>query len=197
MDLIVGALHKTLSETAGEEWNPAGFCFTYGPPSDLSAHQRVFGESCSFNQSFNGVIVYSKDLDAPNVLADPLLRPVTRRYLDSISSPLQTSNTAREVREVVVALLPTGRCSLQQVARTLGMDRKTVHRHLARCGESFSSVLSAARMDLAPQYLIDHGRSVTETAELLGFSSVSTFSRWFLQTFGKSPTAWRATRIGG
>ena len=109
----------------------------------------------------------------------------------SLAKPRQTSEVDR-VRDIIEDLLPTGRCTLQQVARTLAVDRKTVHRRLADAGETFSSVLAATRAQLARQYLGQQRRSVTETAELLGFTATSTFSRWFRAQFGTSATAWQA-----
>ena len=128
-------------------------------------------------------------------MSDPQLRPYTREYLKSVARPRHSTDADR-VREIVEALLPTGRCSLQQVARTLAVDRKTVHRRLAEAGETFSSVLASTRAELAQQYVGHQERTLTHSAELLGFTSVSTFSRWFRAQFGSSPTAWRAARRG-
>ena len=40
-------------------------------------------------------------------------------------------------------LLPLGRCSTRQVARSLGLTERTLHRRLAAEGESFSSIVHA------------------------------------------------------
>ncbi|MER6945311.1 AraC family transcriptional regulator [Nonomuraea sp. NPDC000554] len=125
------------------------------------------------------------------MLSDPLLRPYARQYLEAIASPRPTADVDR-VRDLIEALLPTGRCSLQQVAHSLGVDRKTVHRHLATAGETFSSVLGATRRQLAQRYVGHQNRPLTQVAELLGFSTLSTFSRWFRNEFGSSARAWRA-----
>ncbi|MGA6160047.1 helix-turn-helix domain-containing protein [Stenotrophomonas sp. NPDC087984] len=71
-----------------------------------------------------------------------------------------------------------------------------MHRHLAQSGETFSSVLSSTRAQLAQQYLVNQNRTLTQIAELLGFSALSTFSRWFRDEFGSSPKAWRAAHRG-
>ena len=44
-------------------------------------------------------------------------------YLDSILE-YPHATTADKVRQFVRALLPSGRCSIEQVARYLGMDRR-------------------------------------------------------------------------
>ncbi|WFR73035.1 helix-turn-helix domain-containing protein [Prescottella defluvii] len=88
--------------------------------------------------------------------------------------------------------LPTDRCTINHVARTLGMDRKTLYRQLARSGGTYSAILDAVRIDLAVRYVrTEPDRSLTDIAAELGFSELSAFSRWFRSRFGASPTAWR------
>ena len=53
------------------------------------------------------------------------------------------------VRELIEVLLPTGHCSIVQVARSLGVGRRTVQRRRADSGETFSSLLNAVRAELA------------------------------------------------
>jgi AraC-like DNA-binding protein len=194
-ELGVGAAHRIIRSLMGSEWHPLTVCFTHRPPADLGTHHRVLGPSVRFRQDFTGVVFYARDLDAPNTMSDPQLRPYTREYLKSVARPRHSTDADR-VREIVEALIPTGRCSLQQVARTLAVDRKTVHRRLAEAGATFSSVLASTRAELAQQYVGQQERTLTDSAELLGFTSVSTFSRWFRAQFGSSPTAWRAARRG-
>ena len=101
------------------------------------------------------------------------------------------------VRELIEVLLPTGRCSIVQVARSLGVDRRTVQRRLAHSGETFSSVLNAVRAELAERLVPNPRRSLTEIAEELGFSEPSAFSRWFRGQFGCSPKQWRSRSQAG
>ncbi|MEV6227915.1 AraC family transcriptional regulator [Saccharopolyspora shandongensis] len=191
--LIVGVILCNIRSLTGHGWEPVAVCFSHDRPADLATHHRVLGWSIRFGEEFNGVVVYASDLDAPNTLSDPLLRPYARQYLEAIASPLPAADVDR-IRDLIEALLPTGRCSLQQVAHSLGVDRKTVHRHLARFDETFSSVLNSTRRQLVQQYISSPSRPLTQVAELLGFSALSTFSRWFRSEFGSSPKAWRSAR---
>jgi len=81
------------------------------------------------------------------------------------------------VRELVELLLPTGRCSVEHVARSLGVDRRTVHRRLASEGQTFTSLVDGTRRDLAARLVRGQNRPLTEVAEMLGFSSHSNFTR--------------------
>jgi AraC-like DNA-binding protein len=86
-----------------------------------------------------------------------------------------------------------GRCSTHQVARSLGVTPRTLHRQLAAEGQSFSAIVHETREALAERYLSADRYSQTDVSELLGFTAPSAFSRWFRQRFGVSPTEWRAT----
>jgi AraC-like DNA-binding protein len=88
-------------------------------------------------------------------------------------------------------LLPTGRCSVEQVATHLGRDRRTLHRQLTREGETFSSLLDKVRGELATRYLANPHHPLSEIAGVLGFSELSAFSRWFSRLFECSPSSWR------
>ncbi|MGW4560919.1 AraC family transcriptional regulator [Streptomyces sp. NPDC004561] len=193
IELLVGALLRYLRNLIGDGWCPVAVRLTHDAPPDTAGHHRALGPHVRFGQADNAIVLYAGDLDAPNTLADPLLRPFARQYLESIASPRSTAEVER-VKDLIEALLPSGRCSLKHVAQSLRVDRKTVHRHLAASGETFSSVLNSTRVHLAKQYVEHQGRPLTEVAELLGFASLSTFSRWFRDEFGTSPRTWRAER---
>ena len=91
-------------------------------------------------------------------------------------------------------LLPGGRCTADQVAQHLGVDRRTVHRRLLRENESFSSVLRWVRREFVQRQLADADRTMAEVAELLGFSGSSAFAHWFRTEFGCTVGAWRRAR---
>lgn len=88
-------------------------------------------------------------------------------------------------------LLPTGRCSADQVARSLGVDRRTVHRRLAAEGTTLTAVVDDARATLARHLVSGRRYTFTEISMILAFSSPSNFSRWFRGRFGTTPRAWR------
>jgi AraC-like DNA-binding protein len=192
--LATAALHGIMSECVGAHWRPLAICFQGTAPEDPSALQDVFGPALRFEHAFTGIVFYASDLDARNALSDPIMRPHAQRFLDSLVSP-RTSTASGRVREVVELLLPLGKCSMDQVARALDMDRRTLHRHLAREGESFSSILHRTREALAERHLANNRYSLTEVAHLLGFAAPSAFSRWFHQQFGVSPSEWRAASL--
>lgn len=188
--LAVAALHGIIRECVGNSWRPLAICFQHRRPADLGTLHRVFGPGLQFEHDFTGLVMYTSDLDAPNSLSDPLMRPYAQLFLSSLVAPRPQSEPER-VRELVELFLPLGKCSVDQVARALGMDRRTLHRRLAEADESFSSILCATRAGLAERHLANDRHSITDVAYQLGFTAPSAFSRWFHQQFGVSPRAWR------
>jgi len=91
---------------------------------------------------------------------------------------------ADKVRWLVREMLPLGRCSVEKVAQHLAVDRRTVHRHLARSGETFSSLVDEVRADLTESYLEGNKGHPADVANLLGFSGLSALSRWHKRHFG-------------
>ncbi|MGW7434619.1 AraC family transcriptional regulator [Streptomyces sp. NPDC054849] len=191
IELTIAAYHRILRDFLHTRWRPLSVWFRHPAPADISTHRRTFGPIVEFDREFDGIVFYAGDLDAPNAMADTLLREYAHQYFQAITAPKDTT-TANRVRDLIEVLLPTGRCSVEQVARSLGVDRRTVHRHLASSGETFSSLLGATRRHLAEQFVANPRRSLTEISDLLGFSSLSGFSRWFHEQFGCSPRAWRS-----
>jgi AraC-like DNA-binding protein len=195
-ELAVGALHHIHRQLHGARWQPLSVCFSHPAPADISTHLRIFGHVTQFQREFAGIVLRAGDLAAPNKIADPLLRPYAHQFLNTIGPPAEATMAAR-VRALIEALLPTGHCSIAQVARSLGVDRRTVQRRLADSGETFSSLLDAVRAELAERQVPNPRRSLTEIAEELGFSELSAFSRWFRRRFGCSPSEWRGRSQAG
>jgi AraC-like DNA-binding protein len=187
MELFVGYLFRILRELLGPSWEPLGVCFVHSAPAKLAGHLKVFGRFIEFNRDFNGIVCAAKDLAGPLPSADPAMARYARQYLEAmVSRPDMT--LADKIRQLVREMMPLGRCTIEQVAQHLGVDRRTIHRHLARTGDTFSSVVDTVRAELAVSYLDDGRRRLTDIADLLGFSAQSAFARWHRRQFGCTVT---------
>ncbi|MDM0000772.1 AraC family transcriptional regulator [Variovorax sp. J22P240] len=195
MELIVGVMFRNLKFFLGSAWSPLRVCFAHPPPVDQSLHFRIFGYAVEFGQDFNGLVCTSSDLDAPNPMADPVMARYARQIMESTVGSDRT-NVVDSVRHILLVLLPSGQCSIDQVAQQLGVTRQTVHRRLVREGTTFPEVMNTVRRELAEHYLEDGKRPLSQVADLLGFSSPSAFSRWYKQQFGETAVRRRGAGIG-
>lgn len=98
---------------------------------------------------------------------------------------------ADKVRELVWLRLASGRCTIEQVAGQISVDRRTPHRRLATEQSTFSAIVEAARREVVTQTPSSRERSLSSVADLAGFSNLSAFSRWFRGRFGVCPSSWR------
>ena len=194
MELAVGVMYRILAELLGTEWKPRRVCFSHRPPHDMSSHRAMFGSNLEFNSSFNGIVCAARDLAVRLPTADTGMAPYARRFLEQALSNSRT-NTTGAARQLVAALLPGGRCTADQVAQHLAMDRRTLHRHLQADGETFSSLMQAVRAEFALRQIRDSDRSMAELAELLGFSGPSALAFWFRRKFGCTVSAWRKENL--
>jgi len=68
-------------------------------------------------------------------------------------------------------------------AQHLGVNRRTVHRRLAKEGETFGGIMDATRRELAMRYVDEGSRSLAEVSSLLGFSARNAFSNSYRRCF--------------
>jgi AraC-like DNA-binding protein len=191
IEMSTGILLRMFRALSGNTFRPTRICFAHERPASLDVHHRVLGADVEFSQECNALVCRGRDLDLPIPAADPRLNLEVKRWLD-----MQLANLRDEpvqlARQIVRMLLPGGLCSVDQIAQPLGLNRRTLNRHLAAEGESVTTIINAVRAELAEEYLANSKRRLYEVAELLGFSSAGDFSRWFRCEFGKTPSEWAA-----
>jgi AraC-like DNA-binding protein len=193
IELAVGVMFRILQELLGPQWQPRRVCFSHRAPANSSSHRALFGAHLEFNSSFNGIVCAARDLQLRLPMADSGMAPYARRFLDQTLSRTG-NNTAQAARQLVAALLPGGRCTADQVAQHLAMDRRTLHRHLQADGETFSTLMQAVRSEFTLRQIRDGDHAMAELADLLGFSGASAFAFWFRRRFGCTVSVWRKNR---
>jgi AraC-like DNA-binding protein len=88
-------------------------------------------------------------------------------------------------------LLPMGRATVEQVAQKLGVNVRTLQRQLEADGATFSALINSVRRELALRYVQSGQHSLGHVAELLGYSTQTSFTRWFKSEFGVAPREWQ------
>jgi AraC-like DNA-binding protein len=190
VELAMGTMFRILSELIGQHWSPLEVCFVHRPPKDVSAYRAFFRRNVKFNQEFNGLVCRASDLSRPRESGDPVAAGFARKYLDADLVDHRQS-VKESCRQVMLALLPGGSCTADEVARFFHVDRRTLHRRLDSEGLTFTSLLDQVRTDLVKRHLGESDLPIGEVAELLGFSRPTSFSHWFQGSFGCSASQWR------
>jgi AraC-like DNA-binding protein len=72
------------------------------------------------------------------------------------------------------------------------LNVRTLQRQLEEHGATFSDLVNGVRRELATRYIESGQHSLGHVAELLGYSTQTSFTRWFKSEFGMAPTHWRS-----
>lgn len=190
-ELVIGVIFRLMQFFLGPQWRPHSVCFAHSAPSDRALHERVFGRQLHFGHEFTGIVCTSRDLDLPLPSSDPVMARYARQYLDFIGGK-RNKPMSDDVRKLVILLLPSGQCTLENIARHLGVHRRTVLRRLTAEGETYADVLNTVRRELVARLLDRRERPLAEISSLLGFAEPSAFSHWFRTQFGCSARHYEA-----
>lgn len=189
-ELAIGVMFRLCAALLGSSWQPYSVNFTHRAPENLQVHRRIFGCTLEFGSEFNGIVCPDAHLDVTNPHADPGMARYAQRYLDSLQRQ-EGPSTLFEVRKTIYLLLPMGRATIEQIAQTQGMNVRTLQRRLKEDGCTFNDLINDVRRDLVLRYLENPAYSLSQVADMLGYSMASSFTRWFIAQFGMPPANWR------
>jgi AraC-like DNA-binding protein len=189
-ELALGVLARAAGALLGNHWKPHRVMFSHGAPPELQLHRRIFKCKLVFGSEYNAFVCAAADLDYPSSAANPALARYAEQLLQSLPKA-QDRSTSMEVREVIYVLLPMGRATVEQVAQKLGLNVRTLQRELENDGATFSELINSVRRELAVRYVQSGQHSLGHVAELLGYSTQTSFTRWFKSEFGVAPREWQ------
>lgn len=190
-ELSLGVLCRNLQALMGNSWRPLDVVFRHAPPLHGDVHRRLFGVTPQFDGAMDGLVIARGELDRPLPAADPVLARHAETYLRQLAAR-RTGAERDVVGELILLLLPTGTCTAERAARHLGVDRRTLHRRLAREGTDFTTLMEEKRGELVRSLIGDNRRSLLAIAQQCGFAGASAFSHWFRRRFGTTPRAYRS-----
>lgn len=114
--------------------------------------------------------------------------PELKKRLSNIEAE---TSFAQKVRSSLFELLPSGRSSADDVAKSLAVSKRTLQRYLKNEKTSFMFELNETRKSLAEHYLVNSDLSTTEISFLLAFEEPNSFIRAFRIWTGKTPNRLR------
>jgi AraC-like DNA-binding protein len=156
-----------------------------------------FGCEVAFGADVDEVIFSGNVKDLSVVSGDPYLNELLIKYCeDAISGRHGSRGTLRsDLENEIVQLLPHGKTQMGEIARRLGMSKRTLARRLSSEGLTFAGILADLRVDLAKRHLTDEDLAISQIAWLLGYQEVSAFTHAFKRRTGKTPKEVRSERV--
>jgi AraC-like DNA-binding protein len=189
IECFVAILLRLCRQLTGRSLSPTGIKFAHRRTELPAEIKKLFGCKVSFGSDVDEVI-YPRLADTiASVNADPYLNSLLMRYCEEAMSNRRVRSGAwrLKVENAIVPLLPHGQTKMEEVAKRLGVSRRTLTRLLASEGCTFGAILDALRLDLAKSYLREQNLRTSEVAWLLGFGEVSAFSHACRRWTGKTP----------
>lgn len=109
-------------------------------------------------------------------------------------SMMETDDScAARVRSALMELLPSGECTIDDVAKKLGYSKRSLQRKLQEEDTNFQKQLSHTRELLARTYLANTDMTTEDIAFLLGYQESGSFLRAFTVWTGQTVIEYRNT----
>jgi AraC-like DNA-binding protein len=167
-------------------------CFEHPKPGDTSKHKQIFAAPLYFSQEVNSLKFKASILQREAAHAEHRLFEVLEKHLaEVINTQVDEDDLVAKVGNAIAQSLSNGVPSIDDVAATLFMTKRTLQRRLADEGVLYNEFADDIRRKLAIQYVKNTKMPLTEVAFLLGYSHISAFSRAFRRWMGQCPIDFR------
>jgi AraC-like DNA-binding protein len=160
-------------------------------PPNADEYPRALGCSVRFGMPDDAILLARSHLESRMTQACPKVQQAFESYAGELGQEPR-AGYRRLTHDIATAELRSGRLTMASAAGTLGVSAATLRRRLREERTTFREVVDQVRCALAESYLLDHSRSITEIASLLGFSYVAAFNKAFRRWKGVSPSQHRS-----
>ncbi|WP_433885745.1 AraC family transcriptional regulator [Pseudomonas vranovensis] len=193
-ELALGVGMQLMRTLLGKRWKPSVARLQHAPVADPGQYRRLLDMTPSFNAPCNGLVFETVLLDTTLHDADPALLRLVQQHLDIIAEK-SAQQLQGLVQQLIRNFMPDGRATIEQVADCMNISTRTLQRQLEVEGTTFQDLLTSTRQAMASRYLQDSSISISQLADLLGYSDQSAFSRAFQRWHGQSPREWRKQHV--
>ena len=176
---------------------PQHFLIAHHRSEGTAEMARFVGTKVEFGADTDEFSLNANARELPLIHADPYLNNLLLKYCEAALTDRKgnESELRTRVENAISSLLPHGRVVVDDIARSLGMSKRTLARRLSDEGLNFTEVLQQLRRDLADRYLDDPKLHISKIAWLLGFNEVSAFTHAFKRWTGKTPSQMRTAAV--
>jgi AraC-like DNA-binding protein len=194
-ELTLSVLASYIRRAAGPAWRPDEIWLEHGPQGGDAL--RRFGAPVRFLAPVNALVFGERVLDLPLPEAEAqAFREAARQLAAAAQERERGADLPARVARQILRGFGVAPVTQTEVARSLGLSRRSLRRHLEDCGTQFSDILADCR-DRAAMRLLAAGCGIEETALRLGYADATAFSRAFRARQGLPPGRWLQAQAGG
>lgn len=165
--------------------------FPYPLPAHAADYPRIFTPHCDFDAPQLVARFAREHLALPLRRDEAALKDYLQEAPASITAIYQGDRAlALRVRDALKAALPEQR-TLPDLAQSLFVSPRTLHRRLEEEGTSFRAIRDGLRRELAIEWLTKSDRPLQQIAADLGFADGAAFYRAFIAWTGEGPRRYR------
>jgi AraC-like DNA-binding protein len=160
-------------------------------PRPSEAFARFFRAPVTFGADANVLEFDRAVIDAPLPAAHAELASRSDEVMARELAERGQADLKLRLAALVRERLPGGEPSQDEIARALGIGRRTLQRRLADENLLYGDLVAEVREEMARGLLREGRWSITEIAFSLGFREASSFSRAFRKWTGQTPRQFR------
>ncbi|HYR24337.1 MAG TPA: AraC family transcriptional regulator [Aquabacterium sp.] len=197
----VAAASRLMKETLGPRFALSRFTIQHHAErgaGSIAELVRMAGVHPEFGASRNSLSFDRKLLELRLPQANPVTVAMCERACEELMERRRARLGTGECLRQYLAAAPIHTApDLPQAARALGLSDRTLKRRLQDEGVSYRMLLAEVRGRQANQLLEDDTLSLSQIAERMGFSDLSSFSQAYKRWFGVAPSVGRMSVRGG
>jgi AraC-like DNA-binding protein len=191
IEASLGALEPVIAELTDVPAGTLGIDFASDHPWQ-DKHYRVFRtRNIRFDQKCTTYYGRRSDLDRPIPSGDAAVSDMLLRRCDEFMADLTNSRSICERLEDLMRASPGSIPSLDDMAATLGVSRRSIQRELQSEGIGYQQVVKQYRVRQAKLLLSEKRVNIKSVAYVLGFKDAGSFRRAFYSWTGTSAGAWQ------
>lgn len=161
--------------------------FSHDPIGSAELYPPFFGSDVCFNQPRNIMSFPAANLNIPIEKPDKALFAILQEQAEEALKNLPSSDVfLQQAQRQLMDLCQQGEPNLTQLADRLHFSTRTLQRRLTDYQLSFQQLLDGVRQQLCQQYL-QQQVSLSDIAQLLGYSDQSAFTRAYKRWTGTTP----------
>lgn len=182
---LVGLIRKAAKE------NITPLSVTAKQPMKNPAYAAFIGKPITVGDK-NRLVFSKEDALVPFIRRNESMWEFFEPELSRRLSMMQTDDSyAARVRSALMELLPSGECTIDDVAKKLGYSKRSLQRKLQEEDTSFQKQLNHTRELLAKTYLANTDMTAEDIAFLLGYQEIGSFLRAFTFWTGSTFSEYR------
>lgn len=194
-EATLASITSIIREVSVAPFRPRAVYLKHEAPQSIKHHEDFFGCKVIFSSDRNALLLSRKMLEQKNKLGDKAMSQFFNSILDQELDKIGIGQPIEELVQLQISRsFSEGVPKMSDVAHSLGMSERTLHRRLAKPGLTFQSLLEKSRQQMAEGLLQQTRYSLAEVAFLTGFSEQSAFTRAFKRWAGCTPASFRQER---